>query len=311
MSEKKDVFLLIDGSAIVHRAYHAMPPLTTSKGFDTGAIHGFFSMLLKVIQQFEARYVAVAFDRPVPTFRQQMYVGYQAQRPKMESDLSDQFGAIISILAEAKIPTYAVDGYEADDIIGTISEKAKSMGSIVYILTGDRDMMQLVNHKTRIIMPLKGISEVSIYDEQKVVEKFGVPPEKIIELKALQGDQSDNYPGVPGVGPKTAASLVGDYETVEGIYEHLGDIQAKNPRLADRLVAGAEHAILGKKLATILRDVPFVYEVDDCELSRVDSNAWKQALEEYEMKALPKRIDEVFSKDGSINTDGKGQMKLI
>ena len=155
MSEKKDVFLLIDGSAIVHRAYHAMPPLTTSKGFDTGAIHGFFSMLLKVIQQFEARYVAVAFDRPVPTFRQQMYVGYQAQRPKMESDLSDQFGAIISILAEAKIPTYAVDGYEADDIIGTISEKAKSMGSIVYILTGDRDMMQLVNHKTRIIMPLR------------------------------------------------------------------------------------------------------------------------------------------------------------
>ncbi len=311
MTDKKDVFLLIDGSAIVHRAYHAMPPLTTSKGFDTGAIHGFFSMLLKVIQQFEPRHVVVAFDRPVPTFRQQMYVGYQAQRPKMESDLSNQFGAIISILATAKIPTYAVDGYEADDIIGTIAEKAKSMGNIVYILTGDRDMMQLVNHKTRIIMPLKGISEVSIYDEEKVIEKFGVPPEKIVELKALQGDASDNYPGVPGVGPKTAALLVEQFGTVEGIYEHLGDIQAKNPKLAERLVAGAEHAILGKKLATILRDVPFVYTVEDGELSRFDISSWKNALEEYEMKALPKRIDEVFLKDNAINSDGKGQMKLI
>ncbi len=311
MTNKKDIFLLIDGSAIVHRAYHAMPPLTTSKGFDTGAIHGFFSMLLKVIQQFDASYVAVAFDRPVPTFRQQLYVGYQAQRPKLESDLSDQFGAIIAILADAKIPTYAVDGYEADDIIGTIAEKAKDMGSLVYILTGDRDMMQLVNDMTHIIMPLKGISEVSIYDEEKVKEKFGVPPEKIIELKALQGDQSDNYPGVPGVGPKTAATLVGDYETVEGIYEHLGDIQAKNPKLAERLVAGAEHAILGKKLATILHDVPFVYDVKDTDIKKFDIEGWKKSLEEYEMKSLPKRIDEVFLKDGTVNLDGKGQMKLI
>lgn len=311
MAPNKDIFLLIDGSAIVHRAYHAMPPLTTSKGFDTGAIHGFFSMLLKVIHQFEPQHVVVAFDRPVPTFRQNLYVGYQAQRPKMESDLSDQFGAIIEILAEAKIPTYAVDGYEADDIIGTIAEKAKNMGNIVYIVTGDRDMMQLVNHKTRVLMPLKGISEVSIYDEEKVIEKFGVPPEKIVELKALQGDQSDNYPGVPGVGPKTGASLVRDYGTVEGIYEHLGDIQAKNPRLAERLVAGAEHAILGKTLATILRDVPFVYNVEDAAIQKFDINAWKNSLEEYEMKALPKRIDEVFHKNGEVNTDGKTQMKLL
>lgn len=311
MESEKNVFLLIDGSAIVHRAYHAMPPLTTSKGFDTGAIHGFFSMLLKVIHQFEPEYLAVAFDRPVPTFRQQLYVGYQAQRPKLESDLSAQFGAIIELLAKAKIPTYAVDGYEADDIIGTIAHKAKSMGNIVYIVTGDRDMMQLVNHKTRVLMPLKGISEVSIYDEEKVIEKFGVPPEKIIELKALQGDQSDNYPGVPGVGPKTAASLVGDWGSVEGIYEHLGDIQAKNPKLAERLVAGAEHAILGKTLATILNDVPFVYDVQDSDISKFDIDAWKGALEAYEMKTLPKRIDEVFKKNGKVNTDGKTQMKLI
>jgi DNA polymerase-1 len=206
----KEIFLLIDGSAIVHRAYHAMPFFSKKDGTPTGAIYGFFSMFLKVMHQLEPAHVVVAFDRPKPNFRQQLYVGYQAQRPKMESDLSLQFQKIIEILGKARIATYAVDGYEADDIIGTLAEDAKKRGEEVIILTGDRDMLQLVNGMTKVLMPVKGISEVIWMDAEKVREKYGIKPDQFVDVKALQGDASDNYPGVPGVGPKTAANLIND-----------------------------------------------------------------------------------------------------
>ena len=162
MEKKRNVFLLVDGPAIVHRAYHAMPPFTTSKGIPTGAIHGFFAMFLKLIQQLKPAYIVVAFDRAKPTFRKQLYVGYQAQRPKMESDLSSQYEAIIDILHKAKIQEVGVDGYEADDVIGTLSEAANKQGIFTYIVTGDRDMLQLVDQDTFVLMPVKGISEVKL-----------------------------------------------------------------------------------------------------------------------------------------------------
>ena len=309
---KGDIFLLVDGSAIVHRAYHAMPPLTTSKGLQTGAIHGFFSMLLKVIHQLKPKHIAIAFDRPTPTFRKQLYVGYQANRPKMESELSEQFEAIIKILVKANIPVYAVDGFEADDVIGTISELANKKGEITYIVTGDRDMMQLVDSDTKVLMPIKGISEVSVYDAEKVREKFGINPDKIVELKALMGDASDNYPGVAGVGPKTAATLIDEYGTVDNVYKNIDNIASKNPKLAQKLIDGAEAAALAKKLAKILTDVPFTFNMHECEMKNVDANLWKDTLSSYEMKSLPKRIDEVFGSNGEITEAKKNnQMKLL
>jgi len=309
METKKDIFMLVDGSAIVHRAYHAMPPFTTSDGTPTGAIHGFFSMFLKLIQQLKPARIVIAFDRAKPTFRQQLYVGYQAQRPKMESDLASQYGAIIGILKKAKIQEIGVDGYEADDVIGTLSIAANRQGILTYIVTGDRDMLQLVDQDTLVLMPVKGISEVKIFDEESVEKKYEVKPSQIVELKALTGDPSDNYPGVPGIGPKTAANLIRDYDNVDNIYKHLDDIAAKNKALAQKLIDGAEAAEMGKKLAQIVLDVPFVCDFNDCQTSKIDIGAFKKALEEFEFKTLPKRVDEIFNQ--KVEVKKENQMKLL
>ena len=314
-------FILIDGNAIVHRAYHVMPPLTCSDGTPTGAVQGFFSMILKIIQELKPEHIAIAFDSPSPNFRKELFKEYQSQRPAMESDLSPQFGIIQGILKNAKIPVYVVDGLEADDIIGTIAEKAKKTGHLVYILTGDRDMLQLVNHKTKVLAPVKGISEMILYDKAKVKEKYGISPSQFVELKALMGDNSDNYPGVLGIGPKTAASLISEYGSVDDIYKNISKIKTKNPKLAQKLEAGKDSAKLAHQLATILTDAPFKYDFSDCDMKNLDVEGFKKALEAYDFKTLPKRLDEVFSKNGKIVLQSriplrgkkisKTQMKLI
>lgn len=308
---QKDIFVLIDGSAIVHRAYHALPHFTSEKGESTGAVHGFFSMLFKVMQELKPTRIAIAFDRPKPTFRQQLYVGYQAQRPKMESELSNQFKMILEILEKAHIPTYAVDGFEADDVIGTISDEANKKGIFTYIVTGDRDMLQLVDKDTHVLMPIKGISEVSIFNADKVREKYGIKPPQIVELKALMGDSSDNYPGVPGIGPKTASSLINEYGTIENIYKNIDEIASKNPRLAQKLVDGHDSCRVSYKLAQIVKDVPFVFDFSDCETVNIQVHDLRDTLTVRGFKTLPRRVDDVFGKNGTFKTDGKGQMKLI
>lgn len=310
---KKQIFMIVDGSAIVHRAYHAMPSLTTPSGIPTGAVHGFFSMLLRLIDELRPAHIAVAFDRPKPTFRQILFKAYQSQRPTTASDLSPQFGIIIEILKEAGIMTYAEDGFEADDIIGTLAHAAEKIGDISYVVTGDRDMMQLVDNRTKVLMPIKGISEMKLYDEERVKEQFGVPPENIVELKALQGDASDNYPGVPGVGPKTAAGLIDEYKTVENLYAHIEDVEKKNPKLAARLKDGQESAVMCHQLATILQNVPFTYSFNDCDVENISYENWRRAFDKYEFKTLPKRLDEVFGEnknDKKSKTD-MNQMKLL
>lgn len=319
---KKQIFMIVDGSAIVHRAYHAMPNLTTPSGIPTGAVHGFFSMLLRLIDELRPAHIAVAFDRPKPTFRQILFKEYQSQRPTTASDLSPQFGIIIEILKEAGIMTYAEDGFEADDIIGTLAHAAEEVGEISYIVTGDRDMMQLVDRRTKVLMPVKGITEMKLYDEERVKEQFGVPPENIVELKALQGDASDNYPGIPGVGPKTAAGLIDTYKTVENMYIHIDEITKDNPKLGERLEQGKESAIMCHQLATILQNVPFIYDFKDCDIKNISYDKWHKAFEKYEFKTLPKRLDEVFGKgkpSGAKTMEGKekkkkdpmNQMKLL
>src|SRR3990167_488249 len=305
-------FILIDGNAIVHRAYHVMPPLTRKDGTPTGAVQGFFSMILKIIQELKPEHIAIAFDSPSPNFRKQLFTQYQSQRPAMESDLSPQFGIIQGILEKAKIPVYAVEGLEADDIIGTIDEKAKETGHLVYILTGDRDMLQLVNHKTKVLAPVKGISEMTLFDEGKVKEKYGINPSQFVELKALVGDNSDNYPGVSGIGPKTASNLINEYGSVKNIYKNISKIKAKSPSLAQKLEKGRKNAKLAHQLATILIDAPFAYDFSDCDMRNLDIQEFKKALESYDFKTLPKRLDVIFQKDGKIVTANAGsRLKTI
>ena len=311
MDSSGEKFILIDGNAIVHRAYHVMPPLTRKDGTPTGAVQGFFSMILKIIQELKPAHIAIAFDSPSPNFRKQLFTQYQSQRPAMESDLSPQFGIIQKILGKAKIPVYAVEGLEADDIIGTIAEKAKETGHLVYILTGDRDMLQLVNHKTKILAPVKGISEMTLFDEGKVKEKYGINPSQFVELKALVGDNSDNYPGVSGIGPKTASNLINEYGSVENIYKNISKLRAKNSKLAEKLMAGRKNAELAHQLATILTNAPFKYDFSDCDMKNLNIEAFRKALEAYDFKTLPKRLNDVFKADGEIEKISDKQMKLI
>lgn len=308
-SDGKKIFMLIDGSAIIHRAYHAMPAFTKKDGTPTGAVYGFSSMLVKLLQNIHPDYIAVAFDRGKPTFRQEMFVGYHANRPKATDDFKVQYQAVRDLVTMLSIPFYEVDGFEADDIIGTVNAKvnAEHKDMVMYIVTGDRDMLQLVDEDTKVLMPVKGISEVMLYDSVRVKEKFGVNPNQIIDLKAFMGDPSDNYPGVPGVGPKTASQLLQEYNHFENVFSHISEIEAKNPKLAMKLAEGSDQAFLAKKLAALDTKVPFVFSLDDCNVKNLSKQKFITAFDSFEFHSLQKRLDDVFEK----NENTKNQMKLI
>lgn len=212
--------VLIDGNAMLHRAYHAIPPfLTAPDGSVVNAVYGFGTMLVKLIGDLKPTHVAVAFDRPKPTFRKKLFKAYQAKRPELDKELVDQIPKVHDLIKSFGIPIFEQDGFEADDVIGTLVHNRKKEGiDQVVIVTGDRDILQLVvDEKVLVYMPTKGLSEAKLYGEKEVKERMGVAPDKIPDFKALAGDPSDNYPGVPGIGPKTAVSLLTKYDSIEKI----------------------------------------------------------------------------------------------
>jgi len=286
--KEKNQLILIDGNAILHRAFHALPELTKN-GESVQAVYGFFSMLLRVIEDIRPEYLIVCFDRPKPTFRKQLYVGYQAHRPSAPDGFGPQMEKVHDLLEKMRVTIFEMDGYEADDVIGTLSVQAVKQPDIeVYILTGDRDLLQLVNSRVRVIAPLVGVKETLTYDEQKVTEKFGVTPSQFVDYKALIGDASDGYPGVTGIGPKTAVTLLKEYETFENLYEHVGDLPEK---IGVKLATDAEQAALAKKLATIMTDVPVHLDLSTCSYASFDMIALKKGFEELGFASLLKRID--------------------
>src|SRR3989304_1840840 len=242
---KMSKLVLIDGNAILHRAFHALPPLTTRSGEPINAVYGLVSMLLRVIQELKPTHIVVCFDVKEPTFRHKALATYQAQRPRMADELSGQFEKAKKFLEAAGIPVYSKPGYEADDVIGTLASLYKDD---VVIVTGDRDILQLVDGRVKVYMPIAGLATAKLLGEGEVVEKMGIPPFQIDDYKALVGDPSDNYPGVPGIGPKTAIALLEEFGTLDNIYKSIDKI---SPRTADKLKKGREEAKLSKKLATI------------------------------------------------------------
>lgn len=254
--------VLIDGNAILHRAYHALPPLTAPDGAVVNAVYGFGTMLMRLVGDLKPTHVAVAFDRPKPTFRKELFAGYQAKRPKMDEELVSQIPKVHALVESFDIPIFEKDGFEADDVIGTLARDAKNRGiDQVIIVTGDRDILQLVrDEKVFVYMPTKGLSQAKLYGEKEVIERMGVAPEKVPDFKALSGDPSDNYTGVTGIGPKTAAALINDFGSVDALYQALGKKGKKrdglSPGLVQKLEAGRENAILSRTLATICTDVP-------------------------------------------------------
>ncbi|OGK22968.1 hypothetical protein A2954_03895 [Candidatus Roizmanbacteria bacterium RIFCSPLOWO2_01_FULL_37_12] len=278
--------LLIDGNAIMHRAYHALPPFKTKDGTPTNVIYGFFSMLHKGIIDFKPTHIVVCFDTPKPTFRNKMFKEYQAQRPKISDDFIVQIPLVKEALDKAGITHLEKDGFEADDLIGTISHKFKSNGIKVLILSGDRDIQQLVDKNVFVITPKLGLSDLKMYDISEVQIKFGLPPDKIPDLKALMGDPSDNYPGAKGIGPKTASKLINQFHTINGLYSHLEDIDEK---IRKSLVENKENVLLSLKLATIDTKVPIKFEIENTKFEKFDEDL-KEYFTKLEITSLKKRI---------------------
>ena len=249
--------IIIDGNAILHRAFHALPPLTAPDGTLTNAVYGFTSMLIRLIFDLAPTHIAVAFDRPKPTFRKELYKEYQIKRPKMDEGLAAQIPMVHDVLSAMHIPIFEQDGFEADDVIGTLcNNKPKTINQVI-IVTGDRDLLQLVTDTTKAYMPTKGLSEAKLFGPAETKERLGVDPTQIPDYKALAGDQSDNYPGVPGVGPKTATDLIKNYKTIELLYKAVDKNTVKiSSGLKEKLTKNKELAILSKTLATIRTDVP-------------------------------------------------------
>lgn len=300
-------FIIIDGNAIVHRAYHALPPLIKANGQNVNAVYGFFTMFLNLLHEQKPEYIAVVFDRSKPTIRQSMYAGYHAHRPQMASDLAPQMPLIAALLEKMQVQIFALYGYEGDDMIGTLARKAVS-GKVtsqfnpqeieVIIVSGDRDMLQLVNKQVKVLMPLTGITKTALFDPAAVEAKYGVRPEQFIDYKALIGDPSDGYPGVSGIGPKTASKLIRQYETFENLYAHAGELPEK---IGLKLATDAEQAALAKKLATIICDAPIQLKLAACAVSKFNITSLREELTKHEMKSLVKKLEQQFQQHVKID----------
>lgn len=304
--------VLIDGNAILHRAFHAIPPLNNKDGVPTNAVYGFFTMVFKIIEDLKPEYLIVCFDKKAPTFRKQMYVGYQAKRPKMSDDLVPQIDLVHKALDKAKIQHFEIDGYEADDLIGTLSVDAKKAALQTIIVSGDRDLLQLVNHSVLMLAPIMGITKMTLFDEAKVKEKYGLNPLQIVDYKALAGDSSDNYPGVLGIGPKTASELIGKYETLENLYKHIAELPIK---IQQKLANDAEQAVMSKKLATIILDAPVKLNENEAEVGKIDKLGLRNVFEDLGFKSLlgrfPKSLEAKVESPKNKENKESDQLNLL
>jgi len=249
-----NILLIVDGNGLMHRAFHALPPFRTAKGVPTQIVYGFFSILSKSITDFRPTHVLVCFDTPGPTFRNKLHAGYQSQRPKIADDFVVQIPMLKQALDAAHIVRAELVGYEGDDVIGTATRQAERDGFTVLILSGDKDMMQLVNEHVSTVTPAIGFSTTKVYTPREVEEKMGVPPSKIIDYKALAGDPSDNYKGADGIGPKTAKKLLDEFGTVDNILLNVEKLP--EGKVKENIQNNIEEIKVGKQLATIKTDAP-------------------------------------------------------
>ncbi|MBA7640756.1 DNA polymerase I [subsurface metagenome] len=289
---KKPLLVLFDGNALVHRAYHALPPLTVSKtGEMVGAIYGFALILLKTISELKPSHYAIAFDKKAPTFRHQMFAQYKAQRPPTPDELVNQLGRVRQLVEAFSIPIFELDGYEADDVLGTLSQQASRQGIDSIIVTGDADAMQLVSPKVKVFTPRRTFGDTMLYDEAAVSQKYGIKPEHIADLKGLKGDPSDNIPGVPGIGEKTAVRLIQQFGTIEEIYAHIDEVTP--PKLQALLRENEAIARQSKELATIVTQTPVTLNLDDCQISHYDRHQVAELFRELEFASLLPKLPEM------------------
>ncbi len=287
-------FVIIDGSSLVHRAFYALPLLTTASGLYTNAVYGFTMMMVKLLGELKPDLMVVAFDKGKITFRNEAYAEYKAHRKPTPIELSEQFSLVKEVLQSFGITTMEQAGYEADDIIGTLATLGEKAGHQVIIVTGDRDALQLISPHTKVMLTKKGISDMDVYDGQAFQDKYGVTPSQQIDLKGLMGDSSDNIPGVPGIGEKTATKLIAQYGTIENLLENIDDVSGK--KVQENLRNNKEIALLSKKLATIVCDMPIEFVTEKFEF-KPDVGTLKELCSKFEFKSLLPKIDTIFAAD--------------
>lgn len=278
-------FIIIDGNSLANRAFYAMPYLSNREKQPSGAVFGFANLLVKLISEQKPDYIAVAFDHARQTFRNQIYADYKGTRGATPDDLIKQFPVIKSMCQIMGVKVFEFAGIEADDIIGTIS---RSSGKQNILVSGDRDLLQLISPNTQVWLTRKGVTEVEVFDENALMQKFGLKPAGIIDLKALMGDSSDNIPGVPGVGEKTALSLLSDYQNLDDIYSHIENVKGK---LQEKLVDGKDSAYMSKALATIKTDCEIGFKLEECKYHFPFSQEVKDFFDAWDFRSLSNRKD--------------------
>ncbi|MBU1031302.1 hypothetical protein KKE03_00020 [Patescibacteria group bacterium] len=279
--------VLVDGNALLHRAYHAVPPFTTSSGELVNAVYGFSSMILKVIDELHPEYMAIAWDEKGPTFRHQAYTQYKATRGPADEGLLNQYKRVHEIVRAFNIPEFKLKGFEADDLIATLARQAAKFEII--IVTGDRDIMQLIDENIKVFMPKKTLSDVGLYGVEEFVLKYGFPPKQLTDYKALAGDASDNIPGVSGIGDVSATKLIHQFGTIEQIYKSQ-NLKTLPERLQKLLLEGAESAVMSKKLATLDSNAPIKLNLKDCVVHDFDKEKIIELFKELEFKSLIGRV---------------------
>ena len=313
MEKDKPLLILFDGNALVHRAFHALPPLTINKtGEMVNAVQGFASTLLKLLRENKPDYWAIAFDRHAPTFRHQLFEGYKAQRPKTPDELVSQIQRVHQLAEAFNLPVFEMDGYEADDIIGTLSKQAAAKDIDTLIVTGDNDMLQVVKPGIKVMTPSRGFADIVVYDEPAVQEKYSLSPVQLISYKALVGDASDNIPGVKGIGDKTAVKLLQQFTDLDGIYSHVDEVQPD--KLRSLLQAAKEQALQNRELATIVTDVPIPFNMDSCTVSAYDRNKVVELFRELGFSSMLSRLPEEIGVEAAASprqADSKANYQII
>lgn len=294
MSREK--LLILDGHSLMNRAFYALPDLTNSEGTHTNAVYGFINMLLKMKKEIEPSHIVCTFDRSAPTFRHDKYSEYKAGRKRMPPELSEQFPIVKEILELLSINIFEIDGFEADDLMGTLSVFAEKKGMEVYIVTGDRDALQLATDSVKIVITKKGITQKEIYDRNKIIDDYGVTPTEFIDVKGLMGDASDNIPGVPGIGEKTALKLIKEYKSIENVLCNIDNIKGK--KVQENLKNYMEQAVFSKKLATIVTDVPIELDLQSIESKeQYNAEGLRKLFEKLQFKSLMDKIPKVEEQD--------------
>jgi DNA polymerase-1 len=288
--------ILIDGNSIANRAFYALPLLSNTNGVHTNAVYGFTTMLLKLLEEEQPTHVLVAFDAGKIVFRHSEYKEYKGGRAKTPPELSEQFPLLKDLISAFSIPLFELSGYEADDIIGTLTRQADEQGLETIVVTGDKDMLQLASSQVRVALTRKGISEIEMYGPDEIQAKYGLTPKQIIDLKGLMGDASDNIPGIPGVGEKTALKLLHEYGSVEQVLEKVEELKGK---MKEKVSENAEQARMSKELATIMRDVPMELKIDNLKFEGYDPDRLAPKFKQLEFKSLLDRIGPTSSTDVS------------